>query len=186
MKCVLQMAGTHRRGLWRLLLAAIAAVLVGLLGAGTASAATVPNAETRVGASTPVTAYVVGPHECIAAGQHRANSPPQCVSMAGCCVAANTAERVAVNGETTATKLGREMHASWDYGPGFEKEFRLPSGKRVDGINFETRQVVELKPNNPRQIRLGQRQVDGYVDELNQAYPGDSPWPGSVVTYGAP
>lgn len=101
-------------------------------------------------------------------------------------LAATTAERVTVNGETSATKLGRDMHASWDYGRGFEKEFRLPSGKRVDGINFETREIVELKPNNPRQIRLGQRQVDAYVDELNQAYPGDTPWTGSVVTYGGP
>jgi RHS repeat-associated protein len=103
-------------------------------------------------------------------------------------VAADTAEsgaaRAAINGETTATRLGRQMHASWDYGEGFEKEFRLPSGKRVDALNFQTRQAVELKPNNPRAIRLGERQVGRYVEELNQAYPDDVPWTGSVVTYG--
>lgn len=47
---------------WRLLLAALAAAaIVALLGAGTASAATVTGAETRVGPSTVPTAYVVGP-----------------------------------------------------------------------------------------------------------------------------
>ena len=53
------------------------------------------------------------------------------------------------NGETSATKLGRDTHRAWDYGQGFEKEFTLPIGKRVDGINFESREVVELKPDNP-------------------------------------
>lgn len=38
-------------GRWRLLLAAIAALVVGLLSAGTASATTLPNLGTRVGAS---------------------------------------------------------------------------------------------------------------------------------------
>lgn len=75
------------------------------------------------------------------------------------------------------------MHKTWDYGPGFEREFTLPSGKRVDGINFGSRHVVELKPNNPRAIRLGERQLQGYLDELNQAYPGSTPWTGSIQTY---
>ena len=97
--------------------------------------------------------------------------------------AAKTAEKVAVNGETTATRLGREMHASWDYGPGFTKEFTLRGGGRVDAINFETRQVIELKPNNPRAIRLGGRQIEGYLSKLNEQFPGE-PWTGSVVTYG--
>lgn len=64
------------------------------------------------------------------------------------------------------------MHATWDYGPGFQREFRLPSGRQVDGINLQTRQIVELKPNNPRAIRLGQRQLDDYLAELNDVYPG--------------
>ncbi len=98
-------------------------------------------------------------------------------------LAANTAEKVAINGETTATRLGREMHASWDYGPGFTKEFTLRGGGRVDAINFETRQVIELKPNNPRAIRLGNRQIEDYLAKLNEQFPGE-PWTGSVVTYG--
>lgn len=85
-------------------------------------------------------------------------------------------------GESTAAARGRQAHQSWDYGPGFEREFRLPSGRRVDGINFQTRQVVELKPNNPRAIRDGQRQLDRYLEELNREYPG-APWTGRVETY---
>lgn len=98
-------------------------------------------------------------------------------------VAANTAEKVAVNGETTATKLGRDMHASWDYGPGYTKEFPLRAGGRVDGLNMEARNIFELKPNNPRAIRLGERQIEGYLAKLNEQFPG-TPWTGSVVTYG--
>lgn len=75
-------------------------------------------------------------------------------------------------GEWTAAVRGRQAHQSWDYGPGFRSEFRLPSGRRVDGINFRTREVVELKPNNPRAIREGQRQLYRYPEELNLEYPG--------------
>jgi len=92
------------------------------------------------------------------------------------------AEKAAVNGETTATKLGRQMHASWDYGPGFQKEFTLRAGGRVDAINFDTREVLELKPNNPRQITLGNKQLAGYIAKLNEQFPG-KPWTGRVVTY---
>ena len=92
---------------------------------------------------------------------------------------------VAVNGETAATAYGKAMHASYDYGPGFEREFTLGSGRRVDALNMETREVIELKPNNPRQIRLGNRQLDEYIAELNEMYPG-TPWTGKVVTYDRP
>lgn len=98
-------------------------------------------------------------------------------------VAAEGGTAAAVNGETAATALGRPTHAAWDYGPGFEKEFTLEAGGRVDAINFETREVVELKPNNPRQIRLGGQQLDDYIAKLNAQFPGD-PWTGRLVTYG--
>lgn len=62
---------------WRLLLAALAAAVVTVLGAGTASAATVPILETRVGASTLATVSVVGPHECITAGQQWGHALPR-------------------------------------------------------------------------------------------------------------
>ena len=90
---------THRQpatrlGWWRLLLAALAAAAVAvLLGAGTASAVTVPVLETRVGASTPATVVVVGPHECITAGQQWVNAPPQADSVVATGVAANAGVR---------------------------------------------------------------------------------------------
>ncbi len=84
-------------------------------------------------------------------------------------------------GETAATRAGREAHRLWDPGQGFIKEFRLPSGLRPDAVNFNTKQVLELKPNNARAIRLGWKQVGGYVDELNREFGGG--WSGNVVTY---
>ncbi len=42
----------------------------------------------------------------------------------------------------------------------------------------------ELKPDNPRQIRNGQRQLQDYLDELNGVYKDGPRWTGSVVTYG--
>ncbi|MBW3084959.1 hypothetical protein KEM60_01150 [Austwickia sp. TVS 96-490-7B] len=62
-------------GWWRLLLAALTALLVSLLGGGTASAATLPEVQTRVGVSTPVAVHVVGPHKRVVAGPSQAKSP---------------------------------------------------------------------------------------------------------------
>jgi len=59
------------------------------------------------------------------------------------------------------------MHQEWDYGPGFEKEFTLENGKRADAVNLETREVVELKPNNPRAIARGTAQARGYAEQLS-------------------
>lgn len=84
-------------------------------------------------------------------------------------------------GESPAAAHGREMHEAWDYGPGFEKEARLPSGSRVDAVNWETHEVVELKPNNLRAIRLGERQILRCLDELNEEWGGV--WTGGVETY---
>jgi hypothetical protein len=100
--------------------------------------------------------------------------------------AGNVAEPLASKGavrggETAATRAGREAHKLWDPGKGFQKEFRLPSGRRPDAVNFETKQVLELKPNKPKAIRAGERQVQRYVDELNEVYGGG--FTGKVVTY---
>ena len=84
-------------------------------------------------------------------------------------------------GESAATKRGREAHAEKDYGPGFQKEQRLPSGKKPDAVNVEEGVVVELKPNNPAAIRKGQRQVEGYRRELEGLH--DKPFTARVETY---
>jgi restriction endonuclease fold toxin 9 of polymorphic toxin system len=89
---------------------------------------------------------------------------------------------VAANsGETAATAAGRAAHKSWQPPSGFQKEFRLPSGRRADAANPTTREVIELKPNNPRAIREGQRQVESYVKELEE-FTGQK-WTGRVETY---
>jgi hypothetical protein len=88
----------------------------------------------------------------------------------------------AKNGETEATARGKKVHKEWDYGPGWEKEYVLPSGDRVDAINIKLREVIELKPNNARQIREGNTQLAGYLAELNREFPGKA-WTGKVITY---
>jgi hypothetical protein len=84
-------------------------------------------------------------------------------------------------GETAATARGRQVHKDYDYGPGFEKEFRLPSGKRADAVNRELGEVIELKPNNVAAVRRGERQVEGYRQELEELF--GRPFNGTVTTY---
>jgi hypothetical protein len=61
----------------------------------------------------------------------------------------------------------------------------LENGQRADAVNLETREVVELKPNNPRAIREGTRQAQRYAEQLNQESPG-TPFTYRVETYDAP
>jgi len=97
--------------------------------------------------------------------------------------AAEAARGIVRGGESAATRYGREIHRSHDYGPGFVKEFRdLPSGARPDAVNLRTREVVELKPDTPAAIRRGEAQLRRYASELNQEYPGP-PFTTRLVTY---
>jgi len=50
-------------------------------------------------------------------------------------------------GESEAARLGRQAHRDWEPGEGFEKEAELPSGKRADAVNWDKREVKELKPD---------------------------------------
>lgn len=72
------------------------------------------------------------------------------------------------SGETRHTSRGRQAHKDYKPGKGYEKEVTLPSGKRVDAINWKTRTVKELKPNNPRAIRRGKKQLELYKKELEE------------------
>ncbi|WP_157622660.1 hypothetical protein [Nostocoides sp. Soil756] len=78
---------------WRLLLAATATLVVGVLGAGTASATTLPEVGNRVGASTPVVVNIVGVHESISAGQRWGHAPPQAETASATGVAAKYGDR---------------------------------------------------------------------------------------------
>jgi RHS repeat-associated protein len=88
---------------------------------------------------------------------------------------------VAKSGETAATKAGRQAHKDWNPGEGFEKEYSLPSGKRADAVNLEQKHVKELKPDNERAVKRGEKQVEGYRKELQEEHGGD--WTSSVETY---
>jgi hypothetical protein len=40
----------------------------------------------------------------------------------------------------------------------------------MDGYNAAEKQVLELKPDNQRAVRRGERQVGGYCSECDQTY----------------
>ncbi|MNE14051.1 hypothetical protein D3C80_1069100 [compost metagenome] len=67
-------------------------------------------------------------------------------------------------------KIGQEMHKAYkvaDEVAGVaKKEFRLPSGKRIDFLDLQTNTIFELKPFNPRAMKAGQKQLDMYKREL--------------------
>lgn len=89
---------------------------------------------------------------------------------------------VKTSGETAYTKIGRQAHTDYNPGPEYKKEFSLPNGKRADAVDLKNGIVRELKPNNPRAIKLGEKQVQGYIDELQKHYPNKN-WKGYVDTY---
>jgi|GEM_PF-1152025 len=91
--------------------------------------------------------------------------------------ATNIAEDVATGGSTytkSSLKLGQEIHKAYKSADVLKniriKEFRLPSGKRIDFIDFEKKIIYELKPNNPRQINAGHKQLDRYLQEVESIY----------------
>lgn len=61
------------------------------------------------------------------------------------------------------------------------KEYRLPSGKRIDYIDFRTKTIYELKPYNPTQIKLGTKQLQNYLEEV-ESFAGKG-WKNVLDTY---
>ncbi|AFD06620.1 DUF6443 domain-containing protein [Solitalea canadensis] len=80
----------------------------------------------------------------------------------------------AKTGSTVANRLGQLMHKAYKAADVLEgvriKEFRLPSGKRIDFIDFENKIIYELKPNNPRAIKEGYKQLAMYLQEVESIY----------------
>jgi RHS repeat-associated protein len=73
-------------------------------------------------------------------------------------------------------KLGQEMHKAYKVGEEGIKEFRLPSGKRIDFLDIKNSTIHELKPFNPRAMRQGEKQLNLYLQEMQspatlQKYP---------------
>jgi hypothetical protein len=76
----------------------------------------------------------------------------------------------------SSLKLGQEMHKAYKVGANGVKEFRLPSGKRIDFLDINNSTIFELKPFNPRAMKAGQNQLNMYLREMNspavlQKYP---------------
>lgn len=70
------------------------------------------------------------------------------------------------SGETLATAKGRAAHtlfAEVHKALGWDKEFVLQNGRRVDALNHALRVIRELKPNNPRAIKQGLKQLQDYL-----------------------
>ena len=83
-----------------------------------------------------------------------------------------------------AAKRGRDTHYNWNYGEGVDKEQTIhgmingkPVVRRADGIDYVNRIIYELKPNNPRAIARGWKQLNQYANLLG------SEWTQTLVLY---
>lgn len=101
----------------------------------------------------------------------------------------DTAVKAPNHGETSYTMIGRLAHTDIeneyeDLNVGWESEYRLPNGQRADLVNEEEQKVIEIKPNNPRAIRAGQRQLDAYIKQLDAKFSNiGAHFTGEVKTY---
>jgi hypothetical protein len=157
---------THRQSStstrwWRLLLAAIAALVVGVLGAGTASATTLPELGNRVGASTPAGVNIVRPHESIGAGQRWGHAPPDAGIVVATGVAANsvpprfittgagtTIDRLAVSTSISAQRQGRHVLGARQYGGGSYFNSADDAQRVLDDFHSGSAQVLGVKGND--------------------------------------
>lgn len=64
---------------------------------------------------------------------------------------------------------GKRAHREEAVLPGELREVPTPSGRRMDRYNPEAAHIREIKPDNPRQIRMGERQVEEYRREMEAA-----------------
>jgi RHS repeat-associated protein len=91
-------------------------------------------------------------------------------------VVTTTADAAATNGETASTAFGKAMHKA--YKAGIEdgvtkfKEFTGVKGVRPDFVDFETKTIYELKPNNNRAIKQGLEQLNKYKALFEKQYGG--------------
>jgi hypothetical protein len=86
-------------------------------------------------------------------------------------------------GESAATINGKRAHGNYGtaLGENYDTKVILPSGKKPDAVNWETREVRELKPYNARAVKRGEKQVEGYRQELQEMTGED--WTSAVDTY---
>lgn len=72
-------------------------------------------------------------------------------------------------GEPPQLARGKRAHKEEPVLPGEKMEAPTPLGKRMDRYNSETGHIREIKPDNPRQIKAGEKQVEQYRKEMEKA-----------------
>jgi RHS repeat-associated protein len=84
------------------------------------------------------------------------------------------------SGENSKAKTGRQKHDEYKKEEAmkindpqkFRKEYTvtLANGKkgRIDAIDFENKTIYELKPNNPKAIKRGEKQLSGYKEAMEK------------------
>jgi len=70
--------------------------------------------------------------------------------------------------EPEQLRRGKEAHENEVIRPGEKAEVPTPSGRRMDRYDETTRHIREIKPNNPRGLREGEKQVEEYKQEMEE------------------
>lgn len=85
------------------------------------------------------------------------------------------AAKAGVQFTRSSLQIGQQMHKAYkaDLVNGVTrfKEYVFNSGRRADFIDLEKGIIYELKPNNPRGIREGYRQLQQYLDDARAQFP---------------
>ena len=86
----------------------------------------------------------------------------------------------------SSLKYGRKIHKAYKaalHNPALKrfKEFTGIKGIRPDFVDFNTRTIYELKPNNPRSIHRGYQQLKKYKKMFEKRYGGK--WNTVLDTY---
>ena len=63
-----------------------------------------------------------------------------------------------------AAARGRQMQKNYDYGVTVRKKVSIPGYGRADAIDDVNKIVYELKPDNPKAIARGLKQLDQYLE----------------------
>ena len=78
---------------------------------------------------------------------------------------------------------GKRAHKEEPVLPGEKAEVPTPSGKRMDRYDPAKGHIREIKPNNPRAVCQGEKQVERYRQEMEKAT--GRPHTGEVSPYDA-
>ena len=87
---------------------------------------------------------------------------------------------------SSSLQKGQQMHSAYridEVVPDVAmKEFRLDSGKRLDFIDLSSQTIYELKPNNPRGLAAGLKQLKIYIQDAEAQF-GTTGWKGVLDLY---